>query len=131
MGTIFVLFFIAFVIYRVARGARSSSLPASSSGRMDCYTLLQLGVPAAGILVQVGTQRTLWGTASSGYFEARTVSIEVELPGQKPYRVDGPIYVPANMRRLVLPGATVELRVDPGSRQNIAVFGPGVSLPLY
>jgi hypothetical protein len=134
MGALVVLSIIGFIIYLIARSSNSSSaLPSTSltGGGMDCYTLLRQGVPAAGILVRVGTQRTLWGTASPGYFEARTVSIDVELPGQQPYRIDGPVFVPANMRRLILPGATVELRVDPSSRGNIAVYGPGVGLPVF
>lgn len=131
MGTFVFLLVVGFLIYRAIRRSRASSLPSATSGTMDCYALLQMGVPAAGILVQVGTQRTLWGTANPGYFEARRVSIDVELPGQQPYRVDGPIYVPANLRRLVLPGATVELRVDPAAPRNIAVFGPGVGVRSF
>lgn len=98
-------------------------------GGYDCYSLLKNGTPARGILLKVGTQRSAQGTASAGYYEVIAVRIDVEPVGKSPYECDCQLYVPANLRRLVLPGATLELRVDPGSRTNIALFGPGVGLP--
>ena len=95
---------------------------------MDCYTLLQGGLPARGILLRVGTQFSAQGTANPGFYEVRPVSLDVEIPGNAPYQCDCALYVPANLRRLVLPGATVELRVDPNAPKNIALFGPGVGL---
>jgi hypothetical protein len=102
-----------------------------SGGTMDVYTLFQQGLQASGVLIWVSTQRTLWGTASQGYYEVRKVALTVEIPGQEPYQNECSIYVPANLRRLIIPGATLELRVDPGLPTNIAVYGPGVGLPFF
>jgi len=121
---------VIFVSWLVRRSISSQS-PMFSGGTMDVYTLLQQGVQASGVLVWVGTQRTLWGTANPGYYEVRKVALTVEIPGQPPYQNECSIYVPASLRRLIIPGATLELRVDPGSPTNIAVYGPGVGLPFF
>jgi hypothetical protein len=94
-------------------------------------SLLDAGVPARGILLQVNSRgqrvgpRTVAGGLVQGY-EQRAVSIDVEVPGKPPYVVNGPLMIPLNLVRDVLPGATVELRVDPTNPQKIAVVGPGV-----
>jgi hypothetical protein len=132
-----ILFVIGLIVWLVARSGGSPSMPGSSSASLQewgpqdltCASLLQGGVPARGILLKVGTQRNARGTANPGFYEVRAVTIDVELPGQAPYQCDCTLYVPANLRRLVLPGATLELRVDPRApRSNIALFGPGVGL---
>lgn len=98
-------------------------------GGYDVYSLLQGGTRARGILLKVGTQRSAQGDVTRGYYELISVRIDVERDGEQPYECDCQLAVPANMRSLVLPGATVELRVDPSSKTNIALFGPGVGLP--
>jgi hypothetical protein len=62
-------------------------------------------------------------------FERRDVLLDVELPGEPPYEVKTSVLVPANLVRDVLPGATVELRIDSRSRTNIAIVGLGIGLP--
>jgi hypothetical protein len=144
---IIVLAVLGIVIWGIAQGLSQTSSGgvssstdwqsgfSSSGGRgwgsgsaMDFYTLLQRGIPARGILLRVGSQASAQGTAGQGFYEVRAVQIDVEVPGSAPYQCDCSLYVPANLRRLVLPGATVELRVDPSLRQNIVLFGPGVGL---
>ena len=127
MGTLLLLIVAVLFIRWVVR----RSGPGLLAGSMDLATLLQQGVPASGILIKVGTQRTLWGSASTGYYEVRSVSIAVEVEGKPPYQCDCSLYVPANLRRLILPGATIELRVNPRSPQNIAVFGPAVGVAFF
>ena len=119
------------IMARRARGLANASLPGATSGSCsDFDSLLQNGAVARGILLKVGTQKSSWQSPkSSAYYEMRTVTIDVEVPGSRPYEVSCSVYVPANLRPIVLPGATVELRVDPCARQNIAVYGPGVGLP--
>jgi len=91
-----------------------------------CDAILGNGVQARGILLKVGSQRRPMGSAG-GYYEMRAVTIDVEIPGKRPYETDCMLYVPANLCRLILPGATLELRVQ--SSSSIAVYGPGVGLP--
>lgn len=118
---------VALVLYFVFR-KRSGPGTSLLSGPADCYSLLRYGVPARGILLSVGSQRSAKGNVSQGFYEVRSVSIDVEIPGSAPYQCACSLFIPANLRPLVLPGATLELRVDPRSRQNVAVFGPGVGL---
>jgi len=125
---IILLFVGSLVLYFLFRKRPAGTGTSWLSGPMDCYALLQKGTPARGILLKVGSQRSARGNATQGYYEVRTVSIDVEIAGQAPYECTCSLSIPANLRPLVLPGATLELRVDPGSSQNIAVFGPGVGI---
>jgi len=58
-------------------------------------------------------------------FELRQVYIDVEIPGKPPYETSSRAVIPINLVRDVLPGATVELRVDPKNPSKIAIIGPG------
>lgn len=132
MKWVFVAFFLLVIIGRplmrwLRRGAGAIGSPLL--GGYDFYGLLRSGTPARGIVLKVGTQRSAQGTQSAGYYEIISVRLDVELDNQSPYEIDCQLQCPANLRRLVLPGATVELRVDPSSRTNIALYGPGVGLP--
>lgn len=117
MGAVFGLIFLA-VIIMVVKGAAGGG----ASGRYD--TLLAKGIPARGILLQVASTGTKIGTVARR-FELRSVYIDVEVPGQQPYEVSATPVIPINLVRDVLPGATVELRVDPKNPSNIAIIGPG------
>ena len=116
----------AIILFRwIARALKSGGVvPGIFSN--PCDAILQGGVQARGILLKVGSQRRPLGSAGS-YYEMRAVTIDVEVPGKKPYEVDCMLYVPSNLCRLILPGAALELRVQ--SRSSIAVYGPGVGLP--
>jgi hypothetical protein len=82
------------------------------------------GVPARGILLQVDAYSTR--TQRSGVaFESRMATIDVEIPGTPPYEVRTQVLHPANMRNDVLPGASVELRVDRRNKKQIVIVGPG------
>jgi len=108
-----VILFIYLVIKAAAGGA---------SGGYD--SLVARGVPARGILLQVASVGTKVGTVSRR-FELRQVWVDIEIPGQKPYEVNTSAVIPLNLVRDVLPGATVELRVDPKNPSKIAIIGPG------
>jgi hypothetical protein len=83
------------------------------------------GTPARGILLQVDSAGVpVEGLLTTG-IQRRGVTIDVEIPGQPPYVISASIFIPRNLARDVLPGATVELRVHPRQRSNIAVIGPG------
>jgi hypothetical protein len=86
--------------------------------------LLKVGLPARGILLQVSAFK---GRVQSGglRFESRNVTIDVEVIGQSPYEANVNLLIPSQLKNDVLPGATVELRVDPKNKKNMAVIGPG------
>ncbi len=86
--------------------------------------LMKKGLPARGILLQVSSLATRVPN-SNPRVERRQVTLDVEVPGQPPYEVSTQVLVLANLRADVMPGATVELRVDPKNKKNLAIVGPG------
>jgi len=118
----FGIFVAVLIIVLIAKAAGSAS-----SGTPRGYNaLLQNGIQARGILLSVAN--TSSGSVGIGMykFQQRTVSIDIEVPGQPPYEAMVTALIPLNLVRDVLPGATVELRVDPKNPNNIAIVGPGV-----
>jgi hypothetical protein len=108
---------IVLVIVLVAMAAKRAP-----TGQYDW--LLANGIPARGILLMVASTGTKLGTPSRRY-EVRQVYIDIEIPGREPYEINANPAIPINLVRDVLPGATVELRVDPKNPANIAIVGPG------
>jgi hypothetical protein len=86
--------------------------------------LLSKGIPARGILLEVARTGTKVGTVRRR-FERRTVTLDVEIPGQAPFALSTRPVIPINLVRDILPGSTVELRIDPKKASNIAIIGPG------
>lgn len=88
--------------------------------------LIKRGVPARGILLWVDRQGVKQPGVGRVRYEKRGMTIDVEIPGKAPYEVTTTSFVPTNLSRDVLPGCTVELRVNPRNPQQIAIVGPGV-----
>jgi hypothetical protein len=116
VGAVFGLIFIL-VIVMVIKGAAGAG-----AGSYD--SLVSSGIPARGILLQVASTGMKVGSVSRR-FELRQVYIDVEIPGKPPYETSARVVIPLNLVRDVLPGATVELRVDPKNPSKIAIIGPG------
>jgi hypothetical protein len=96
------------------------------SGGVRRYDKLTAGgIPARGILLQVANTSTRQ-TIGMRRFESRWVWIDVEVPGHPPYEIQTNAMIPSTFARDVLPGVTVEVRVDPANSKNIAIIGPGV-----
>jgi hypothetical protein len=110
--------FIAFIVVVVAAGSAS---PTRAYDR-----LVASGVKGRGILLQVSPQPLRTVGTPRRRFQLRKVQIDVEVPGKAPYVIDATPYIPTNLVRDVLPGATVELRIDRSDRSKIAIIGPGV-----
>jgi hypothetical protein len=101
-----------------------SAVNGSPAGSFD--SLMQNGIPARGILLQVAqTSSGMTGTIGRR-FQQRSVRIDIEIPGRPPYELNAFAWIPMNCVRDVLPGATVELRVDPTNPQKFVIIGPGV-----
>lgn len=98
------------------------------SGGNPYARVLKRGVMARGILLSVDSLATSVVKGVNGV-ERRDATVDVEVPGQPPYEVTGQLYIPTNLRDLALPGATVEVRVDPKKPTVIALVGPGIGLP--
>lgn len=110
-----------FVVFVVVAVVSNQASPARTYSR-----LVRGGIAGRGILLQVSPQplRTLGRPGQR--FQQRRVLIDVELPGKPPYVIEAAPYIPSNLVRDVLPGATVELRVQRGQPGKIAIVGPGV-----
>lgn len=121
MGGFFAVVVIALVVFAVFRATGA----ARAGGRSFSW-LVERGTPARGILLQVDSIGMPVAALGGGTgVERRNVTIDVEIVGRPPYTVVADILIPRNLARDVLPGATVELRVDPRNQNRIAVVGPG------
>jgi hypothetical protein len=116
--------FVVIVLALLVWGIVKSS---NATGTVGAYTnVLRSGIPARGILLAVSN--VALGSVGTGLFklQQRQVTIDIEVPGQPPYVATVTALIPLNLVRDVLPGATVELRVDPKNPNNLAIVGPGV-----
>ena len=106
-----------------------TQLVKTSSGPGLYDKLVANGVPARGILLQVSNTGIKSGSVMRR-FDSRSVLIDVEMPGRPPFELQASPIIPTNLVRDVLPGATVELRVDPKNPRKMAIVGPGSGLAM-
>jgi hypothetical protein len=95
-----------------------------TSGTSSYKRLASNGTPARGILLAVASMPGTSVGIGLNKLQSRQVTIDIEVPGQPPYELETTLFIPLNLVRDVLPGATVELRV--GARNQVVVVGPGV-----
>jgi hypothetical protein len=97
---------------------------AKASPNLSGYAgLAANGVPARGILLEVNP---IAASSQGGQVKIRAILVDVEVPGQPPFEVRTSAAMPANLSADVIPGATMELRLHPKDRTQIAIVGPGV-----
>jgi hypothetical protein len=123
-AAVFVSVLILWLVIFLARSAGNSS---ATSGYAN---VASRGIPARGILLSVASTGTKIGTAPMRY-DQRVVTIDVEIPGEPPYEITTTATIPLNLVRDVLPGATVELRVDSARRDQISIVGPGAGFAMF
>lgn len=112
LGLVFIVIIVAIVLGKGAVGGYDR--------------LISSGTPARGILLSVTSySNRVQGSTTQRRFVSRSVTIDVEVPGQAPYEVTTNLIIPSNLDRDILPGATVELRVDPRNPSRMAIVGPG------
>ena len=78
-------------------------------------------VPARGLILQassIATETTIGGQR----FELRQLLLDVEVAGREPYEVSCTPAIPRICE--ALPGAALDLRVDPSNRSNVEIVGP-------
>lgn len=85
--------------------------------------LLASGSPAQALLLSVSRVNTTFQRGTQSY-EQRLLRLDIEEPGKEPYEVNVLQLIPAYLSRYTLPGATFEVRVDPGRRGKLALVGP-------
>jgi hypothetical protein len=83
----------------------------------------QAGIWARGLVLQSAQIAT--NTRVNGQrFEQRAMTLDVEIPGRPPYVCMGTFLVPRGLVEAI-PGAALDLSVDPNNAQNVVVIGPG------
>jgi hypothetical protein len=83
--------------------------------------VLQKGLDGRGIVLaasKTATNSILGGVR----YESRWVKLDVEVPGRPPYEVSLTPLIPRICE--VLPGSSLDLKVDPADPKNITVVGP-------
>ena len=95
-----------------------------SSGPAAQYLALEKkGVRARGLVL--ACDRTSLGlTANGRRFEKWTMTLDIEVPGREPYLSTGNFLVPRGVVE-TLPGASLDVAVNPSKPHQIAVLGPG------
>ena len=88
-------------------------------------------VLARGIVLSVAPQPSSTGGVGQGRYQMRTVRIDVEIDGQRPFEITTLAQIPARFVEDVLPGATIAIRVNPKATSQIQVVGPGMAVPAF
>ena len=124
--------FVLIAVIRAASGKTTLGTGTTRSGTRAYDRLLASGTPARGILLQVDAIAlpVVGSRFAAVPMQRRQCYLDVEIPGQPPYEVQAQVMVPLRLADDVLPGATVELRVDPGDRNNIIIVGPGAGFAV-
>ena len=109
---------IGFFLYAVFKQANN---PNQSVAALD--RVASRGLPARGLILlsnQLGSGVTLNGRR----FDRRQMTIDVEIPGRPPYVQSGLFLIPRGVVEPV-PGASLDLAVDPRNPSQVVVLGPG------
>ena len=84
----------------------------------------QSGVRARGLVLQ-SSQLATGVTLNGQRFERRTMTIDVEIPGQAPYVISNGVFLLPRGLVEAAPGSSLELSVDAADRTRVVVLGPG------
>lgn len=122
MVFMFFAFFIAMSGNRGAQGNLSSGGGFFSGG---VFGLRTNGTPARGIMMSVSTTGRRANNNGQRY-EIRSARVDIEADGMSPFEINTDVYIPGNLVRDVLPGSTMELRIDPSNQGYVLVIGPDV-----
>lgn len=110
----------------VVLGARAQARQLALAQRV-----YETGTPARGLVLEASSYVTT-STAGGRRFERRNLLLDVELPGQAPFEVRTQPLIPGSLAKSVLPGAALELRVDPQNPSDLVIVGPAGSFsPAY
>jgi hypothetical protein len=109
--------FVAFIAFVMSKAA------SNAQGANTIDRLRQGGVPGRGLVLASSVIST-GVTVGMRRFEQRQMTIEVEVYGQQPYVIQGTFMVPRGLVDAI-PGSSLELAVDSGNPNQIAILGPG------
>jgi len=111
------LFFVVVVVWiAVAAGASSRKLKRQLSLETN-------GLRGRALVLSSSFLTT--GTRLNGVrYEQRTMTLDIDIPGRAPYVTSGQFLIPRGLVEPV-PGASLDVAVDPRNQNSISVLGPG------
>ena len=124
MGGLVFLIVLAIFITLIVRANKNSPAGLKQRGAVDFDRLATNGLPARGLILQsyISTTRTM--TVNGRRYEVRTMTLDIEVPNRPAYVVSGDFTMPRGVVEPI-PGASLELMVDPKNPNHVAVLGPG------
>jgi hypothetical protein len=75
-------------------------------------------------LVLSSNMLTTGVTINAQRYEQRTMTLDIEIPGRAPYTTTGQFLIARGLVEPV-PGSSLDVAVDPGNPNSLAVLGPG------
>jgi hypothetical protein len=114
--------FFAVIVWLIAKAVKKNQ-------QANIWALAGVGAAGPGgrrgraLVLQASRQSSLINTGG-GRFESRSMTLDVEVPGHPPFQSSGTFRVPRGFVEAV-PGASLEVSVDPNNPSNLEVLGPG------
>lgn len=116
----FALIILAIICALIGFGALSGR-----SRAQQAATLSTNGVLGRALILQAAATVSGRATVGGQRFEMRNLILDIELPGQAPYEISVTPMIPRIVE--ALPGASVDVRVDPKSPNDVLIVGPAGS----
>lgn len=124
MGELIFVCFVIFVVFQIVRAVRRNALPGQGVQSVGALDRLEASGQRARGLVLTCSPYVIGVTLNQRRFERRTMTLDVEIPGTPPYQSSGDFLIPRGLVEAI-PGASLDLAVDPSDPDKIAVLGPG------
>ncbi len=113
---VFLLFIVVMTWVIVAGGAAARKLKRQLSLETN-------GVRGRALVLSSSFLAT--GTTINGVrYEQRTMTLDIDIPGRAPYVTSGQFLIPRGLVQPV-PGASLDVAVDPSNQNLMSVLGPG------
>jgi hypothetical protein len=115
----------ALIIIAVVCAIIGFSILSSRSQAQQLGALNTGGILGRGLILQASSTISGRALVNGQRYEMRALVLDIELPGQPPYEVSVTPAIPRIVE--ALPGAAVDVRVDPKDPQNVSIVGPAGS----
>jgi hypothetical protein len=119
VGVVGFLIFVAFVIFVIAAQNKNPRVAAVRN-----FQKLETSGRRGRALVLYASQLATGTTSYGQRYLLRSMTLEIEIPGEPPYEVSGTFAVPRGLVEPI-PGSSLEVSVDPSDNSQLAVLGPG------
>jgi len=111
------LFFVVLVFWIIIAGG-------ASARKLKRQMALETNGVRGRALVLSSSFLTTSTTINAVRYEQRTMTLDIDIPGREPYVTSGVFLIPRGMVEPV-PGASLDVAVDPSNQNLLSVLGPG------